>query len=183
MKKYIALALGLLALAPACFAQAKLRQGDTLELRLAGVPADEIQQFTGVYTIDDSGSINLPYIGYQKAEGLLPNALQASIEERLKHEEIYTHPTITVVVQAGQRFISMGGSVRAPGRIPYSPDLTLMSAINAAGGFNDFADQKRVRLVHDGKAQTIDSRKIRKDPSLDIKVYPGDQIEVPQSMW
>jgi hypothetical protein len=26
-------------------------------------------------------------------------------------------------------------------------------------------------------------RKIRKDPSLDPKVYPGDQLEVPQSMW
>ena len=183
MKKLLLIAFGILSVASACFAQAPLRQGDTLEIRLTGVPSEEIQQFTAVYTVDDSGSINLPYIGYEKAVGLLPNQLQASIEKKLKDEEIYTHPTITVVVQAGQRFISLGGSVRAPGRIPYTPDLTVMSAVNAAGGFNDFADQKRVRVVHEGKAQTIDTRKIRKDPTLDLKVFPGDQIEVPQSWY
>lgn len=183
MKKYLFLALSLLAIAPSCFAQAPLRQGDALEIRLTGVPSEEIQQFTAVYTIDDSGAINLPYIGYQKAVGLLPNQLQAAVEKKLKDDEIYTHPTITVVVQAGQRFISLGGSVRSPGRIPYSADLTLMSAINAAGGFNDFADPKRIRLVHEGKAQVIDTRKIRKDLTLDVKVFPGDQIEVPQSWY
>src|SRR4051812_17723965 len=107
MKKLTILALALVAIAPTCFAQAPLRQGDTLEIRLTGVPPEEIQQFTSVYTIDDSGSINLPYIGYQKAVGLLPNQLQASVEKKLKDDEIYTHPTITVVVQAGQRFISV----------------------------------------------------------------------------
>jgi len=183
MKTLFLLALGFLATVSAGFAQAPLRQGDALEIRLTGVPVDEIQQFTAVYTIDDGGSINLPYIGYVKAVGLLPNQLQVDLEKKLRDGEIYTHPSITVVVQAGQRFLSIGGAVRGPGRIPYSADLTLMSAINTAGGFNDFADQKRVRLVHDGKAQVIDTRKIRKDPTLDVKVFPGDQIEVPQSWY
>lgn len=182
MKKLLLLALGLLAIAPACFAQATLRQGDALEIRLGGLPTEEIQQFSAVYTVDDSGSINLPYIGYMKAVGLLPNQLQASIEKKLRDDEIYTHPSITVVVQA-TRFLSVGGSVRAPGRVPYTADLTLMAAINGVGGFNDFADRKRVRWVHEGKVQVIDTRKISKDPNLDVKVFPGDQIEVPQSIF
>jgi len=183
MKTLLLIALGFFAMLSASFGQASLRQGDALEIRLTGVPVDEIQQFTAVYTIDDSGSINLPYIGYMKAEGLLPNQLQAAIEKKLQEDEIYTHPSITVVVQAGQRFLSIGGAVRAPGRIPYTADLTLMSAINTAGGFTDFADQKKVRLVHEGKAQVINTAKIRKDPKLDVKVFPGDQIEVPQSWF
>lgn len=183
MKTLSLIALCLLAVASACFAQAPLRNGDALEIRLTGVPADEIQQFTALYTVDDSGSINLPYIGYQKAAGLLPNQLQAMIEQKLKEGEIYTHPSITVVVQAGQRFVSVGGAVKAPGRIVYTADLTLMSAINAAGGFNDFAAPSKVRLVHEGKASVLDTRKFRKDPSLDPKVFPGDQIEVPQSLF
>lgn len=172
-----------LALVRGAFAQAVLRAGDTIEIRLAGVPTEEIVSFSAQYTIDDQGSINLPYINAVKIGGLAPSQAQTVIENKLKADEIFTHPSITIGMQTGQRFVNVGGSVRAPGRIPYTSDLTLMSSINAAGGFNDFADQKKVRLVHEGKAQIIDTRKIRKDPSLDPKVFPGDQVEVPQSWY
>lgn len=172
-----------LAFVNGALAQATLRSGDSIEIRLAGVPTDEIAAFSAQYTIDDQGNINLPYINTVKIGGLAPSQAQTVIENKLKAEEIYTHPNITIGIQTGQRFVNVGGSVRAPGRIPYTSDLTLMSSINAAGGFNDFADQKKVRLVHEGKAQIIDTRKIRKDPSTDPKVYPGDQVEVPQSWY
>jgi polysaccharide export outer membrane protein len=160
-----------------------LRPGETVEIRLAGVPAEEIAQFSAQYPIDDSGMVNLPYINLVKIAGIPMSQAQTVIEEKLKSAKIYTHPTITVSMQATQRFVNVGGSVRAPGRVPYTPDLTLMSTINAAGGFNDFADRKRVRLTRDSKVQVIDTRKISKDPSLDQKVLPGDQIEIPQSLW
>jgi protein involved in polysaccharide export with SLBB domain len=163
--------------------QAVLRPGDTVEIRLAGVPSDEIAAFTAAYVVDDAGMLNLPYIEEVRAGGLPPNQVQTAIESKLKTGGIYTHPTVTVIPPAGARFVNVGGAVRAPGRIPYTSDLTLMSTINAAGGFNDFADQKRIRLVHAGKVQMIDIRKIRKDPSLDPKISPGDQIEVSQSWW
>lgn len=172
-----------LALAQSTFAQAVLRAGDTIEIRLAGVPTEEIASFSAQYTIDDQGSINLPYINTVKIGGLAPAQAQTVIENKLKADEIFTHPNITIGMQGGLRFVNVGGSVRAPGRIPYTSDLTLMSSINAAGGFNDFANQKAVRLVHEGKAQIIDTRKIRKDPSIDPKVFPGDQVEVPQSWY
>jgi len=180
--KFVLLSV-LLAFTPHLFAQAVLRSGDVIEIRLAGVPAEEIQAFSAQYTVDDGGSLNLPYIGTVKVGGLPPSQAQTVIESKLKSEEIYTRPNITIGMQTGQRFVNVGGSVRSPGRIPYTSDLTLMSVINAAGGFNDFADAKHVRLVHESKAQVLDTRKFRKDPALDPKVYPGDQIEVPQSWY
>jgi len=183
MKAFYFSLLLVLALAPDLFAQATLRPGDTIEIRLAGVPAEEIQAVTAQYTVDDAGMLNLPYINTVKVGGLQPNQAQAAIEQKFKSEQIYTHPSVTILIQTASRFVNVGGSVRAPGRIPYTPDLTLMSTINAAGGFNDFADQKRIRYIHDSKVQIIDAKKIRKDPMLDLKVYPGDQIEVPQSLW
>ena len=171
------------AFAPKLCAQATLRQGDTIEIRLAGVPTEEIQAVSSQYTIDDTGMLNLPYINNVKVSGLQPNQAQAAIEQKFKSEEIYTHPTVTIIIQNSSRFVNVGGAVRAPGRVPYTPDLTLMSTINASGGFNDFADQKKVRYIHDKKVEIIDVRKIRKDPALDPKVYPGDQLEVPQSFW
>jgi len=167
----------------AAFAQSVLRPGDTVEVRLAGVPVEEIQQFSATYTVDDDGMLNLPYIGLVKAGGLQPSDAQQAVQRKLKAEKIFTHPTVTISVQGNTRFVNVGGAVRGPGRVVYTPDLTLMSAINAAGGFNDFADRKRVRFVRGGKAIVIDTRKLLEDPSKDPPVHPGDQIEVPQSLW
>lgn len=183
MKTFVATLVLALALAGAALAQGALRPGDTIEIRISGVPSEDVQQWSAPYTIDPSGFLNLPYINQVKAGGLQPNTVQSLIETKLKEEKIYTHPTISVLIQAQSRFVNVGGSVRAPGRVAYTPDLTLMSAINAAGGFNDFADQKKIRLVHEGKVSIVDARKIRKDPKLDLPIYPGDQIEVPQSWF
>jgi len=59
----------------------------------------------------------------------------------------------------------------------------LLTVINAAGGFNDFADQKRVRLMRGSKVTVYDVRKFRRDPSKDISLQPGDKVEVPQSFF
>ena len=65
----------------------------------------------------------------------------------------------------------------------FTEDMTLLAAINAAGGFNDFADQKRVRLLRGSEAKVYDVRQFRKDPSKDVNLQPGDRIEVPQSFF
>ena len=61
--------------------------------------------------------------------------------------------------------------------------MTLLTAINAAGGFNDFADQKRVRLLRGNEAKVYDVRQFRRDPGLDPHLNPGDRVEVPQSFF
>ena len=62
-------------------------------------------------------------------------------------------------------------------------DITLLAAINAAGGFNDFADQKRVRLLRGNEVKVFDVRQFRRDPSLDVRLQPGDRVEVPQTFF
>jgi protein involved in polysaccharide export with SLBB domain len=37
-------------------------------------------------------------------------------------------------VAAQARQVSVGGAVKAPQRVAYTPDLTVLSAVNAAGG-------------------------------------------------
>ena len=84
---------------------------------------------------------------------------------------------------AAQRFVNVSGDVRTPQRVPYTSDLTVLGAISASGGFTDYADQRKVRLMRNGKAQLIDIKAVRSNPSLDIGLIPGDHIEVPQSFW
>jgi polysaccharide biosynthesis/export protein VpsN len=94
-----------------------------------------------------------------------------------KSREIYTNPNVVITMQAQSRFVNVGGEVKAPQRVPFTPDLTILSAINAAGGFSSFAEERKVRLLRDNKLMIIDVNKIRANPSRDVQLQPGDRIE------
>lgn len=173
----------LLVLAPGLRADAVLRAGDPVELRISGVPAEEQAQVNSVYTVDSNGMLNMPYINKVRAGGLTPGQLAGAIEASYRAAGIFTNPTITIVMQPQARFVNVGGAVRSPNRIPFTEDMTLLTAISAAGGFNDFADQKRVRLLRGSEAKVYDVRQFRREPGLDPKLQPGDKIEVPQSFF
>jgi hypothetical protein len=66
--------------------------------------------------------------------------------------------------------------------VPYTSDLTLVSTISAAGGPSDFAGDK-IRLTRAGKILWFSRKKLDKDPTLDVPIKPGDQIEIKESAW
>ena len=183
MRLLLLLLLAALPAAPLAAQDVSFRAGDSLELRIGGVPAEETQLITGTYTVDGEGFVNLPHIGKVSAAGLTQAALQRSIEAAYKSGEIYTNPTITITVPTVARFVNVSGDVRQPRRVEYTQDLTVLGAISAAGGFTEYADQRKVRLIRQGRAQLVDVKAVRRNPALDIQLLPGDQIEVPQSFW
>ena len=176
----ILLALGF---SGAAFAQATLRVGDPVEIKIGGVPNEEQLQVNNTYTVDANGMVNMPYINRVRAAGLTPAQLARNIEETYRSQKIYTNPTITILMQPTARFVNVGGAVRTPNRVPFTEDMTLLAAINAAGGFNDFADQKHVRLLRGSEVTVYDVRQFRRDPSLDVRMQPGDRVEVPQTFF
>jgi polysaccharide export outer membrane protein len=175
--------LFLVSLGGVAFGQAVLRVGDPIELRIGGIPNEEQQQVNNIYTVDANGSVNLPYINKVQAEGLTPAQLARSIEQAYRANKIYTNPNITILMQPASRFVNVGGAVRTPMRVPFTEDMTLLASINAAGGFNDFADQKRVRLLRGNDVKVYDVRQFRRDPSKDVKLRPGDKVEVAQTFF
>jgi polysaccharide export outer membrane protein len=164
-------------------AAVRLRIGDSMEIRLGGVPVEEINQVTGTYVVDTQGYVNMPHIGRVKAVGLTQEQLQTAIENTYRSKEIYTNPTITVSVPMQTRFVNVGGEVKLPQRVQYTGDLTVLSAISAAGGFTEYASQSRVRLLRGDKVINVDIRKVRKHPETDISLEPGDTIEVMRSFF
>src|SRR2546423_15441547 len=114
---------------------------------------------------------------------MTPAVLPRSIAENFRTYKIYSNPNGPILTAPAARFVNVGGSVRSPTRVPFTEDMTLLTAINAAGGFNDFADQRHVRLLRGNDATVYDIRRFRKDPSQDVRLRPGDKIEVPQSFF
>jgi hypothetical protein len=65
-------------------------------------------------------------------------------------------------------------SLRAEMKIPCSPDLTLLSAIIAAGGGNDL---RSVTLIRGKRRTVFRLKKLIRQPETDPKLQPGDRIE------
>lgn len=159
-----------------------LRSGDQLTIRLGGVPPEEINQVSGIYTVDGKGDINMPYLGKIHAGGLKQADVQSSIENAYKTGGIYTSPVITISVQF-DRLVDVEGDVRAPQRVHYTPDLTLLGAIAATGGFTDYADQSKVEILRSGTRTLVNIKKVRQNLVPDPTLQPGDKILVPRSFF
>jgi polysaccharide export outer membrane protein len=158
---------------------AKLRVGDTFEMRLSGMEAPYGDEFMRQYVVDSDGTVNLPYIKLVAASGLTPGQLERSIQQRLVEAKIFTNPTVNITLQQTTRVISVTGQVRTPQRISWSPDLTLMAAVDLAGGPGDFAKGK-VQLLRNGQLISVYEIKVlRRNPATDPKVSPGDRVDVP----
>ena len=187
MRKVIfAAVLAIVCAVPQMRAQdALLRAGDAFDLRISGVPADDQGTISGSYTVDGQGFINLSYIGKIKAGGRVASDVQSAVERAYIEQGIFTHPTIAVNIAQSARFVSVGGpGINGGGkRLPYTSDLTVLSAITAAGDFNEFAKQNQVSLIRGGKRIVLDCKQLRRDPSKDMAVLPGDNIQVPESMF
>jgi protein involved in polysaccharide export with SLBB domain len=154
-----------------------MRVGDKVTIRLSGVPD---QGYFNEYQIPASGDLTVPYLTQSfHAAGRNPEDLAAEISGAYKSQKIYTNPDVTVLAE--DRFVNVGGDVRNPSRIIYSPDSTLMSTINASGGFDEFANKHAVRILRGSQVIVVDCVKAIETPGADPAVFPGDQIYVPRT--
>lgn len=160
---------------PEAASTAQLRPGDSLNIALQGVPdasANTVQ-------IDDQGLISLPFIGTVKAAGLSTAELSQRVRETYVAKKIYT--TVDVSVSVTERYIYVGGEVQRPGRIIWTPDLTVAKAIQSAGGFTLYAKETAVSLIRDKNAYPIDVKLAQRNPAQDPRLVPGDSLQVPRS--
>jgi polysaccharide biosynthesis/export protein VpsN len=156
---------------------AQLRPGDSLTITLSGIPDPS----TNPVQIDEQGSISLPFIGVIPAAGLNTGELSQAIRQAYIDQRFYT--SISVSATVTERYVFIGGEVQRPGRIPWSPDLTLTKAVQAAGGFTLYARETRVMLTRDRKAYDFDVRLAQRQPEEDPLLFPGDSIQVPRSAF
>jgi len=160
---------------PVPVSTAQLRPGDSLTIALLGVP----DPTTNAVQIDDQGLISLPYIGTLTAGGMSTAELSQRVRDTYVAKKIYT--VVDVSVSVTERYVYVGGEVQHPGRIIWTPDLTVAKAIQSAGGFSLYAKETAVRLVRDKSAYTLDVKLAQKSPADDPRLMPGDSLQVSRS--
>ena len=130
------------------------------------------------------GKISLPLLNDVQAAGLEPMQLQAVITEGLK--KFISDPQVTVIVmQINSRRIYVLGEVARPGAFPMLPNMTVLQALSAAGGFSQFAKLSAIYVLRteNGHQVTLPFnykevvRGVR--PEQNIALKPGDTLVVP----
>jgi len=144
--------------------------------------------------IKDSGDLEVPYVGRVRAAGLTPRRLAYAIKAELERD--YYHNATVIIGLDTARQQSAGlfyitGMVGSPGpqEIPTYEKLTVSKAILRAGGFSNFANQRKVKLTRAGPdgqtdTQVIDVKEIieRGRLDLDVEIRPNDFIIVPERL-
>ncbi|HEV3271726.1 MAG TPA: polysaccharide biosynthesis/export family protein [Candidatus Methylacidiphilales bacterium] len=178
-----------------------LEAGDSISFR---VIEDRDQAVTRVVT--DTGEVDFPYIGRVKVEGKTCHQVAVEVK-RLLEVDYYKQATVIVGLdviigddkQKPRDMAWVVGEVHqeGPEELLKGQPMTVSQMILRAGGFGDFADQRKVKLIHRGSQvpgnrppdlsnvkdfQIVDVKSVFDGKSADDPVVKsGDYIIVPKN--
>jgi protein involved in polysaccharide export with SLBB domain len=159
----------------------RIHVGDTLAIKFYN-NRDLDQELT----VRPDGKISLPLAGDMQAAGLEPSAVADAIEAAYRSELARPRPAV-MLTKIGAR-VYVGGEVEKPGAYFLSPNLTLVQAIQEAGGFRPEAHLSQVVLIRrarDGQPAgfAVDVRPVigGTQPGDDLPLQPDDIAFVPRS--
>jgi polysaccharide export outer membrane protein len=134
--------------------------------------------------VQADGKISVPLIGEVEAAGLTVEELQKSLVEKMDR---YIHNAVVTVhaKQINSRKVYVMGAVKKEGPILLMRPMTVLQALNEAGGFTEFAKKKKIYILRkvDGKQQKLpfDYTEVVKGKNLqqNITLMLDDTIVVP----
>jgi polysaccharide export outer membrane protein len=137
-------------------------------------------EFSGAHMIRPDGKITMPFLGDVTAAGLSPIELGNVVKERLK--KYLVEPDVSVSVNAvnSKRFY-IQGEVNKTGAFPLLVPTKVLEALVNAGGFRDFANQKKIVVMRmTGERLSFNYKEVIKGKKMEQNIYlkPGDIIIV-----
>lgn len=134
--------------------------------------------------VRSDGKISVPLIGEIDVAGLTPEELRVSLVE--KFSRYINTPGVTVYAkQINSRKVYVLGSVKKEGPIPLIRPMTVLQALDEAGGLGEWASLKKIYVLRkvDGKQVKLpfDYKAVIKGQHLEqnITLLPDDTIIVP----
>jgi len=159
---------------------------------LIAISVYDAPEFARTIRVGANGDILLPMMRRKiRAEGLMPDVLEANIAEVLEAEHILVDPLVTVtIVEYNSRPITVIGAVHKPVTFQASGPLTLIDAITRAEGLTADAGSEilitRTRPDENGlpvtKIERIPVKGLIDQADLDLNppLYGGEQVRVPE---
>jgi polysaccharide export outer membrane protein len=162
----------------------KIRTNDLVNISIYGEP-----DLARTVRVGSDGAIRLPLLEQKiKADGMMPDEVEKAIAEAFQHEQILTHPFVTVTVAEYHTLlpVSVAGAVRNP--ITFEPidKLTLLEAITRAGGLTSDAGPEILISRPNGANSLVQRIPIpalidAADPAVNLTLEGGEEIRVPEA--
>jgi polysaccharide export outer membrane protein len=162
-----------------------LQPGDVVHVQVFQEPDLERE-----LRVSQDGQITLPMIGQIEVKSRTLSSVEKNVRE-LYDRDYLVNPQVNITVLTYQkRSVNVMGAVNMPQAIEYPPEqtLTILDAISRAGGFNRYADRKKVLLTRtfaDGRTEkyTINADQLIAGTSSEHWVLiKDDVIFVPESV-
>ena len=146
-----------------------------LDIPVAPPPPTEMQ-------IPENGELTLHLAEKFIFKGKRRDLLEQEIRDRYVEKGYFK--IINVIIEVLPRPITVGGGVRVPRDYAHQGQLTVLKAIDMAGGFTEYANKRKVKIIRGGRTITVNCKKALEDPGkYDVPVFPGDTINVPETIF
>jgi polysaccharide export outer membrane protein len=145
--------------------------------------------------VTDTGELDIPYAGRITAAGKTCGAVAGEAKRKLEAKYYYT-ATVKLGIEQKNKASSLAkiyvsGYVKLPGPQDLFPGekMTVSAAIIKAGGFVQFANERKVKVTRKGRGGTdnsiVDVKAVLEDGNLsqDREVQDGDLIFVPRRLF
>ena len=132
------------------------------------------------FAVDHQGRIQFPFAGLLPVEGLTEEQARTLLTQKLA--KYIANPNITLRVQAYRsKRVYIDGEVKSPGLQAINDiPMTLVEALNRAGGLLPSADQSRIALERGDARYSINLRELVQkgiNPG-NVMLAPGDVVRV-----
>lgn len=146
------------------------------------IPAGEFRSAEAAgHLVGEDGILFYPFVGEIKVTGMTVDQLRRVLTQRLSQYIEDPQLAVRVAAYRSQR-IYLVGEVRQPGILPITDiPLTIVEAINVAGGITEIADLRHIILTRDGETRVVDLLALyeRGDVSQNLLLRHGDVLHVP----
>ncbi|MEP3052154.1 MAG: polysaccharide biosynthesis/export family protein [Erythrobacter sp.] len=158
----------------------KIGPQETLGIEVLGA-----ELMSGTFLTDERGQIEYPLLGLIDFSGRSPSEAARLIADGLRGRYVLNPQVRIIPADFPEPTISVGGQVSRPGPYPAAGRQTLLRAVNAAGGLNEFAKLDDVLVM-----RTVDSQNyiglynlaaIQRGNYSDPVLYPNDIVMVGDS--
>ena len=175
-------------MSPAALAQT-IKEGDNLVITVV-----QDSKLDRTVVVDPSGQIAFPLAGHFRVSGLMPQAVESILREKLKNnykdESLDVTVSLLAVKEAPDEDLKpkvfITGEILRPGSYIVRQKTTLMQAIALAGGLGPFAAKRRIMVRRRSPAGEdifmFDYRAYEAGYDFDrnITLQAGDVIMVPE---
>ncbi len=146
------------------------------------IPAGEFRSAeTAGTVVGEDGNIFYPYAGIIKAAGKTVEEIREVLTQKLSVYIEQVQLDVRVTAYRSQR-VYVVGEVKTPGiQLVKDIPLTVLEAINSAGGFDTEADSRNIILTRDGKTYNVNLLALYEGGDLrqNVTLQHGDVLNVP----